>query len=129
MKLTTTTKTTTAGDVVLNDLWKWQDGTGWVKCSTLNGPGARGSTCLVQLPHPHQQWLFLFGGFTGKKCLNDSWLYNTASDEWKSLGVIGGAPNERAGYGCVLVGNKLLFIGGFETAGGCVADSYILHIG
>lgn len=81
------------------------------------------------MPHPYQNYLLLFGGFTGKRCLNDVWLYNLRADEWTSLGVLAGAPSERAAYGCALMGNKILILGGFETAGGCVTDSFVMHVG
>jgi hypothetical protein len=123
-------KTTTAGDPVLGDLWKWNDADGWACIETIDGPCARGSTCLVALPAPYDDWILLWGGYTGKQVLNDTWLFHTVSGKWIELGILSGSPSARGGYGIAFVGNgRLMLVGGFDLESGSQGDIYLMHIG
>lgn len=60
---------------------------------------------------------FVFGGWDGKKCLNDLHEFSTISKIWYnvSLGCVGDIPSPRYRLDACSVGNRLYFFGGVDS--------------
>jgi len=59
--------------------------------------------------------LFIFGGWTGSKMMNDLYVLNTPTMRWNKPSIVGMIGQPRAGHSMVSVNNKLFIFGGADN--------------
>ncbi|CAG9317843.1 unnamed protein product [Blepharisma stoltei] len=62
----------------------------------------------------YEDSLVLFGGFDGRKWLNDVHLFNTSSMVWTQPRVLGSAPQPRQYHTAQIIGHKMYIFGGYN---------------
>ena len=65
-----------------NDTWTW-DGVSWNELTLRRSPTARESHSMVLFPPTGQ--IILFGGFTGRRYLGDTWAFGPAATHTPTL--------------------------------------------
>ncbi|KAI0237209.1 hypothetical protein L0F63_007530, partial [Massospora cicadina] len=61
--------------------------------------------------------MFVFGGFDGRRCLNDLWRYDFSARGWRCLVEGPGGPTPRFGHTAVLHGDQMFVLGGRSPEG------------
>ncbi|CAN8064190.1 unnamed protein product [Agarophyton chilense] len=126
-------------DHVLSDLWEFRlDEKKWVLISgnpdSCNYSVYEPLPVVVRVPTPvaraehtavvYKHRMIVFGGYDGKKKLNDSFVYDFATRRWSSpFPARQGAPSRRCKHSAVLYKGKMYVVGGFQYKDG---DNYAL---
>ncbi|KAI0563855.1 BTB/POZ domain containing protein [Gracilaria domingensis] len=126
-------------DHVLSDLWEFRiDDKKWMLVSGNPESCAYGVydplPVIVRVPAPvaraehtavvHKHRMVVFGGYDGKKKLNDTFVYDFCTRRWSSpFPARQGAPSRRCKHSAVLYKGKMYVIGGFQYKDG---DNYAL---
>eukprot|EP00005_Dracoamoeba_jomungandri_P009465 CAMPEP_0174263518 /NCGR_PEP_ID=MMETSP0439-20130205/19021_1 /TAXON_ID=0 /ORGANISM="Stereomyxa ramosa, Strain Chinc5" /LENGTH=707 /DNA_ID=CAMNT_0015348907 /DNA_START=33 /DNA_END=2156 /DNA_ORIENTATION=- len=86
----------------------------WIKeaCEGPKPSPRGGHTAVVAGPNK----LLIFGGYSGKKYLNDLWYFNTSDMTWKRVVPNGFEPPPRTGHIATVVGNYMLIFGGCSNS-------------
>ncbi|PXF42157.1 hypothetical protein BWQ96_08135 [Gracilariopsis chorda] len=72
----------------------------------------------------HRHRMIVFGGYDGKKKLNDTFVYDFTTRKWSCpFSSRQGAPNRRCKHSAVLYKDKMFVVGGFQYKDG---DNYAL---
>ncbi|CAE6356480.1 unnamed protein product [Rhizoctonia solani] len=73
----------------------------------------------------YQDKLYVFGGYTGKTVLNDTWCFDMTTRTWAELKCSGDVPSPRAFLAAALIGDAMYVSGGVSKAGKALGDAYI----
>mmetsp|Transcript_41978 Transcript_41978/g.164492 ORF Transcript_41978/g.164492 Transcript_41978/m.164492 type:complete len:584 (-) Transcript_41978:1052-2803(-) len=110
---------------VLGDMWEfkisereWQR----VKWKQSDATGSDRSVPIARAEHSavvYGNQLIVFGGYDGKKKLNDTYSFNFLMSEWTRLDETeGNVPNRRCKHASVVYGKKMYVLGGFQCVQG-----------
>ncbi|KAA8500061.1 ARM repeat protein interacting with ABF2 [Porphyridium purpureum] len=132
-----------AQDNVLGDMWmfslltkKWKQ----VTFSSRTAPAARAEHVAVE----HEGKMVVFGGYCGKRKLNDTHIFDFITSEWRKLRSSGASgtgntpaammnqvPSRRCKHSAVLHNGKMYVLGGFQYSHGdnfARTDMYVLDL-
>eukprot|EP01103_Thecamoeba_quadrilineata_P017027 TRINITY_DN5889_c0_g1_i1.p1 TRINITY_DN5889_c0_g1~~TRINITY_DN5889_c0_g1_i1.p1 ORF type:complete len:506 (+),score=101.30 TRINITY_DN5889_c0_g1_i1:89-1606(+) len=62
----------------------------------------------------YENQLFIFGGFHGKKPLNDLWSFDITTENWQMVMSKGDPPSPRSCHSLALFGGSFIVFGGFD---------------
>lgn len=124
-------------DNVLDDLWEYH-----IEVNTwslaLSSPGSptafasleavrRGSVPVARAEHTaitHGNRMIIFGGYDGKKKLNDTYVYDFETKQWSRPSAADhNSPSRRCKHSAVMYKKKMFITGGFQYKDG---DNYAL---
>lgn len=127
-------------DTVLPDLWEFRIETS--QWSLILGPSSspfayglqdpsllqrRGEVPVARAEHTavvHGNRMIVFGGYDGKKKLNDTYVYDFPSRQWCRPSIADhNAPSRRCKHSAVVYNKKMYIVGGFQYKDG---DNYAL---
>jgi N-acetylneuraminic acid mutarotase len=95
----------------------------WSQVKSKNeGPGTRAAHSCDLLGNN----LYVFGGWNGKKALNDLYVLNFLTLNWRKLVLTGNGPQPRNNHSIAMVGMKLFIHGGHDGIQ-WLADLYTLN--
>lgn len=78
---------------------------------------------------PAGEWsMIIFGGYDGKRCMNDMYKYSFTTHAWSAVFARGTAPTPRFGHSAVVRGNFMYIFGGYGAGLGYRADCYKFDI-
>lgn len=81
--------------------------------SRTEGPSPRASHQITMFS---QQEFMLYSGFDGITDPSDAWVFDTASQQWKTVTLQGDRPPERSGYSMACVDSNMIMFGGYGNS-------------
>jgi len=87
-----------------------------------NAPIRWGHSAVVKDDH----LIIIFGGITIGGVSNETWIYNTNTNQWVNQPVSGAVPIARSNHTATLVGNNMYIIGG-ENVANVTDDVHVLN--
>ncbi|KAJ9065492.1 hypothetical protein DSO57_1019080 [Entomophthora muscae] len=72
--------------------------------------------------------MVVFGGFDGRRCLNDLWRYDFSAKSWRPLAEGPDGPSPRFGHTAVLFEDQLFILGGRDSEGRDLNDLWSYNL-